>query len=663
MRRFYPALLVVLGCVAYCNSLDAPFIFDDYATIVENPSIRTIFPVPLTPRGLYHISLRLNYAVNGLDVRGYHAVNLLFHILAGISLYFLVLRVLHCRRVCTTSMSGQLAFLAAATWLVHPVQTESVTYISQRTEVMAGFFMFLTVLLAARWFEGDSIWFGRLSVAACLVGMMSKQTMVMAPLLVFAYDWLLGPSSALGTLRKRPLYYTALGLSVIALGLLHLNDMAGNIALRQHTIGIVSPQEYLLAQPRSFVQYLKVAFVPYPLCFDYGWTPEYARVGFPFHAAVTGLVIGVCGMLMARRSPHAFPVFMFIAPLIPTTSILPLDDLVAEHRLYVSLAGITTLVAMVVGRMTLGRLQLDCAGRDGGGSRLGAVVWIAGVAIVCVCAMLTVVRNSDYGSEERLWEDVIRTRPENLRARLSLAVVRYRAGRFVDAEREVDTVISGISDKYRGYNATLYALAQDTKGNLLVGRSRFADAEKCFREAVTAAPSFQRAHANLGVALLRQGRTAEAVEVWTSALRHVGRRAEILSNLGSTMVTMGRHAEGARFLREALAEDPGVLPTRLALAWVLSVSGDDSVRNPGVALELLSHGSVDGKSQSALEIAAYAQAAMGQFDRAVSLIDLAIAQEQRVTGSSTLLRRKELLVDRKTYTVPAGVASDRVIPP
>jgi hypothetical protein len=181
--------------VAYHNSFHNPFIFDDHGNIVENVLVRQ----PLTnwrqllasDRWLATLTLAGNYALGGLDVRGYHAVNLAIHLLAGLVLYDLVRRTLLLPGLAPRFGRGapELALAVALLWLVHPLQTESVTYIIQRSESLMGLFYLLTLYCLLRgttarrglpWYVG--------AVLCCGLGMGSKQVMVTAPLLALLYD-------------------------------------------------------------------------------------------------------------------------------------------------------------------------------------------------------------------------------------------------------------------------------------------------------------------------------------------------------------------------------------------------------------------------------------------------------------------------------------------
>ena len=189
-----PTVLTALAAAAWANSLSAPFIFDDRPAILANPHIRQLWPLSraltapprsiLAGRPVASLTLAINYALGELDVRGYHAFNLALHVLSALILLGIVRRTL-ARSARLVSAARPLALVAAAIWLVHPLQTDAVTYVTQRTELLMGLFYLLTLYAAIRAAEGSRSWpWQTASVVSCALGMASKEVMITAPLMV-----------------------------------------------------------------------------------------------------------------------------------------------------------------------------------------------------------------------------------------------------------------------------------------------------------------------------------------------------------------------------------------------------------------------------------------------------------------------------------------------
>ncbi len=194
-------LQVLALLLAYSNSFQGEFIFDDKPAIVDNQDVRRLWPLlpavyPSSPglttagRPVVCLSLAVNYAISGTEVWSYHAFNLLVHILATLTLFGVVRRTLELpkRSARFGRRSMGLALAAALIWGLHPLQTESVTYIVQRAESLVGLFFLLTLYCVVRG-EQSTAWrhWRLLAVACCGLGMASKEVMVVAPVLVLLY--------------------------------------------------------------------------------------------------------------------------------------------------------------------------------------------------------------------------------------------------------------------------------------------------------------------------------------------------------------------------------------------------------------------------------------------------------------------------------------------
>src|SRR5262245_26372213 len=181
-------VLLVTGIAVYWNSLDGPFVWDDQTSIVTNPTIQRLWPlsVPLGPpretpvagRPVVNLSLALNYAYGGLHETGYHAWNIAVHIACALVLFGIVRRTLVGPKLATRfgAMANPTALGASMLWMVHPLQSEAVDYITQRTESMMALFFLLTLYCAirARRSSAYAVSWQVLSVAACALGMASK---------------------------------------------------------------------------------------------------------------------------------------------------------------------------------------------------------------------------------------------------------------------------------------------------------------------------------------------------------------------------------------------------------------------------------------------------------------------------------------------------------
>ncbi len=395
--------LVVIGLIAYSGSFNGPFIFDDLPNIVENPSIRQLWPltwvlsVPpqsgLAGRPVLALSFALNEAFGEYRVWGYHFVNLSIHILAALTLYGIVRRTLISSRLKEKfgRHSAYLAWIVAAIWLVHPIQTESVTYVVQRAESLMGLFYLLTVYAAVRSMQPKhfALW-QILSVIFCALGMATKEVMVTAPVLVLLYDRTFVAGSFRLALKKR--WHLYLGLSA------GWAVLAAAMASGSHsdTVGFsisIKPFDYAMNQFIAIVQYIKLSFWPARLCLYYCWPvikvwqlilPSLLIVVFMAAVTLWGFI---------KNRVWSYPLVWFFVILAPTSSFVPIADIIFEHRVYLSLAGLATIV--VTAGFLLLRVAAGRARHSKITSWLGVVI---AMAVIVALATRTIYRNRDYQS-------------------------------------------------------------------------------------------------------------------------------------------------------------------------------------------------------------------------------------------------------------------------
>jgi len=594
-----PGLLVLAGIIVYFNSFQGVFLLDDATHIENNERIRSFWPpgdLLSGRRPLVDLTLAVNFAVHGLDRWGYHAVNLFFHILVALTLYGVVRRTASrgaYRERCERA-APWLALAVALIWLVHPLHTQSVTYVIQRGESMMGLFYLLTiycVIRAADATRGGS-WYVA-AVAACAAGMASKAVMVTAPLTVLLYDRLfIAGSFKMAIVRRWGLY---LGLAATLSVLVLCGEAWGvlNPAPRpQANVGFglraVTPVEYLLSQPGVICHYLKLVVWPHSLCFDYDWPVArgWAEI-IPPGTPVAALVIA--GALALRRAPYfAFAVAWFFIVLVPTSSIIPIRDLAFEHRMYLPLAGVV-LAFVVAGHALLVRV---C----GGGSRWApARRMVASAAVLTVATALgfrTVRRNADYRSAMAMWTNVAEQRPENARAQCAL-------GNAYMQKDNVELAVAHYRESVR-LNPD-YDFAHYNLGRALYAQGQVDEALAHYREAIRCNPTYALAYYNLAVVYADQGDAARAVEYYQHAARVKPRFAEAHTNLGAQLFNLGRDDDAIAALRRALEFSPGDALAHYNLALAMQRQGrlEEAAASLHESLRL-----AEGKGNTALEAAA-----------------------------------------------------------
>ena len=547
------ALLVLAALAAYHNSFSGPFIWDDLFSITDNPTIRR-FGSALSPphdvgvggRPISNLTLALNYALGGTDVWGYHAFNLLIHTLAGLTLLGLVRRTLQ-RPVLNERFGAAalpLALAVAVLWTVHPLQTESVTYITQRYESLMGLFYLLTLYCFVRSVESaaPARW-QVLSIGAGLLGVLSKEMIVTAPVMVLLYDRTFVAGSFLEAWRRRWRYY----LGLTSLWVLLVPLLAG---VHQRSAGFelgVTWWHYALTSCRSVVLYLKLAVWPHPLVLDY--SPDIVRHAgevLPY-MMVLAVLVAATAIALWRRPVLGFAGAWVWVILAPTSSVVPLaGQPTAEHRMYLPLAAVIGL-GVVALHAWMGRRSL-------------LVFAAAAVGL----GWLTIQRNKDYRSELAVWSDTVAKRPNNERAHNNLGAAWSRTpGRLNDATAQYAEALRLKPDYAEAHNNLGLAWSQ------MPGRLNDAIAQ--YEEALRLKPDHVEAHYNLGVAWLKiPGRLKDAIAQFEEALRLKPDYAEAHNYLGLAWAQIPGRLNDAIAQYEAalrLKPDYAEAHNNLGLVW------------------------------------------------------------------------------------------------
>ena len=551
--RLIPLTLIAAGLWAYHNSLAVPFLFDDHESITFNPHLRSLWPlwramVPPTPssvvagRPLVGLTLALNYALGGLHVFGYHLVNVAAHVVSTLLVYGIVRRTLRGPRFRDRDGADAQGLAIALLWTVHPLLTESVTYVVQRTELLMGLCLLLALYSLIR---AADTWPRRgwpaVAVVSCALGMLSKEVMVVAPVLVWIYDWMfLARSGREWWQRRRALY---LGLAstwiLLALLLVTTHHPAASLAFTRLT-----PWDYALTQCGVLLHYLRLSVWPHPLALDYfDWPVTHTLAqAWPDAAVIGGLLAGTCWAL-ARRRPLGMLGAWFLLVLAPTSSALPIiTEIAAERRMYLPLIAVVCLV-VIGGWRWLGRLIAHARPR-----RITAASLVAAVAVLL--SGVTVRRNQDYHTEASIWRETLATRPGNARAHLNLGRVLQDAGQW-------EAAVAQYRDALR--LSPRLAEAHYNLGTALAEAGRAEEAIGHYRDALRWKPGFVAAHYNLALALEDRGQWEASVAEYQEALRFAPQSVEAHNNLGLVLVRLGRIDDAIAHEEAALRLAPGSL--------------------------------------------------------------------------------------------------------
>lgn len=600
-----PALIVLVGLSAYANSLEGPFIFDDYPAIVDNPNIRTLWPLtsalsgspqaePVAHRPVIALSLALNYALGGLEVFGYHVFNIAVHLLAGLVLFGIVRRTLSGERLGSRygRKASGMALACSLLWIAHPLLTESVTYITQRTESVMGLCYLLTLYCAIRSAgPADPNRWQLASVACCAAGMGSKQVMVTAPIAVLVYDAVLLSGSFRQALRRRAGLYLGLSATWLVLGwLVATGPQLRNVGwfLKQ-----LSPFDYIATQFGVIVHYLRLAVWPHPLIIAYDWPPARSLLRIAPAASLIGVLLAATLTAVRRRASLGALGAWFFLTIGPTSMWPMVTEIAAERRMYLPLAAVSILVVLGADRL----IERLLARRASIHTRNGLTVGLVAVLVTLLVA-LTRQRNAVYHSEVGLWRDVVAKQSNNPRGWGNLGHALLREGSVDEAIAAFHAALgkpkSGWAVARPGRSRIHYNL-----GVALTQKGDLNEAIRQYREALALRPDWADARNNLGLALAEQGRLEEARAELSAALRLSPERPDLHTNLGTILEALGRLEQAILHYRKALQLKPDSVEAINNLGVALAKQGrlDEAVtqfrhalvlspEDPGIAANL-----------------------------------------------------------------------------
>lgn len=538
---FSPWAILVLVILAHSGSLKAPFIFDDTAGIVRNPTIRVlgssaIFSPPAdggttTGRPLVNASFALNYAVSGENPWSYHALNVAIHAAAVLTLLGLVRRTLtHSKFQPTTAAAVVLL------WALHPLQTETVACAAQRTESLCALLMLACLYAFARASGPGEHAASRkanrwlvLSAACALLAALTKEVSAVLPLLVLLFDRTFVAGKFSASLRARPFFYAALSGTWLVLALLLARGGGSRGVAAGFGLG-VSPWHYLLTSADALALYLKLAVWPHPLILDYGTglAASLAEVWWQallVLALLAATLIAIC----SPRSGHRAIGFLgaaFFLLLAPSTSFVPLvTQTVAEHRMYLPLAALAVLFGLAGQRLLA--------------SRAAPLLLLAALAL----GAATFARHQFYRAPAALWAHDTAVRP-HARALTALGVAHLHAGRAAESlavfqralaidpahaaalrNRALALLSLGRGDEAAALLASLPAREPGEAdeffalGSAYAREQKFAEAAACFARTAALEPARVAAHANLGNCQFALGRIPAAISAYEAALR------------------------------------------------------------------------------------------------------------------------------------------------
>lgn len=568
------AMAAILTILIYSNAMRGPFIFDDVRNIRDNKAIQL---TEITAGGLWeagahsatshrpvaNISFALGYYFHGNEVLGYHLVNLAVHLFAGLFLFLLMQDTLGITKeksisplLSQSDNTTLLAFAGVLVWLVHPLNTQSVSYLVQRMNSMAAMFYLLSLVcyvkgrLACRE-KAKWVLYGG-SVVSGLLAVGSKEIAVTLPFFIVLYEWYFFRDLDTAWLRKKAFCLVGAVVFLAVLGLYYLGGdpfevIKSAYVRRDFTIG-----QRVLTEFRVVWLYVSLLLLPYPgrLNLDHDFPLSYTLIN-PATTVLSLLGIALllgCAVYIARRDRLiSFAILWFLGNLAIESSVIGLE-LVFEHRTYLPSMFVVPLITVAAIRYVR--------------PKWGRVAVIG--VLVAIFSLWTYQRNGVWADDELLWRDCIRKSPHKERPLYNLGLVLSDRGRKDEAILSYSRALDIKPD---------YPEACNNIGVALGDQGKLKEAVGYYVKAVRINPDYTDAYYNLAVALHQLGKIDKAIECYRLVLQQDPCRAEAQNNLGVALILKGNTGEALAHFQKALQINPEYPDAYYNLGNILFMKG------------------------------------------------------------------------------------------
>ena len=535
-----PICAALLAALLYLPTLDNPFVYDDFRLIVENPSIQQLSDpraalIRDVTRPLVTLSYAIDTAVWGAGPFGYHLTNLLLHTMNVVLLYWLAFATVEdwCRRDTAHGFAPSPRVVGTATAVLaasHPVMTQAVGYISARSELLYAAFFLAAILAGRRWMDtcasglsGSTRW-RSLTVGLFVLSLLSKETAVMLPFVLAAYDWLLVEDTLPRRRARVSALYLPLTVVVVVIGLARL--------------AVLTLLEYPTSGGPSWTNGLVALDATWKYCWLYVFPSGQTILHTPPHGAALVLgaacgalvVAAVCGVAWSlRRSygPVSFGLASSLLMLVPSSALvgIGIGEPMAEHRAYLSAMGFFLAYGAAAGLLWR---------RAAATTRRRVTLGVLVILFLLQLTGRTLARNDVWGDPVLLAREAAGRSPDDWSARILVAETLRQSGRCAEAVRH-------------------------------------------YERAIAMSPDELFAYGKLSSCLIEMGDLDAAERTLTELRRRNPQSGEAALGLGLLAAARGQSDEARAYVAGVAPNEPGYAETR-ALAALLDGSLDDARR-------------------------------------------------------------------------------------
>jgi protein O-mannosyl-transferase len=530
------ALIFSLSIGLYLNSLHHSFHFDDHPNIIENRYIRNLKDIPSFVKGissytgkfrvLSMFSFAVNYHLHGLNVYGYHVVNLALHIICGILVYFISRSLFgfELKRV-ENPIEGKnnledrkinfLSLLTSTIFIVHPIQANAVTNIVQRTEMLASLFYLLSIFLFLKgslekgwrkilFFLGTGI--------SYLCAIFSKETGFTLPIVLIILDFLFVCKTK-REIQKRFLIYLPLLLLLTIYISFFLKGGILRLFIKGSEEWMWTPWENLLTQANVIIQYFRLLFLPLPqwLNFDHDFRVSKSLFAYPTWISVSVILLLLISsaILIKKNRLIPFAIFFFFIVLAPSSSFIPLWDIMAEYRLYLPIFSYGLILTMGLNYLYQ-LLTRHYSQKLSQGTVLGI-----SIVILCFYSVVTIERNKIFKDDVTLWSDVLKKSPDKARAHHNLGRAYLMGGDIDKALQEAEIALR-LSDRHIRKESVKFIL--NLIGGAYLDKGEIDRALSIFHRAIEFDPNFATSYYNVSCIYSMKKEKTKTIEYLKKAI-------------------------------------------------------------------------------------------------------------------------------------------------
>jgi len=578
-----PLLVALFTLTIFLPALkDGILSWDDASNLVDNKKYRGLgweqlkwifsfqssFMGPYAP--LTWLTYALDYVVWGMNPFGYHLTNVVLHTINALTFYFLCLKLLALAIPPSVQEKKEELYIsagfAALFFSIHPLRVESVSWLSDRHDMLSCLFYMLAILcyITPRSAGGERTPFWRRYVLPLMVfffALMSKGMAISFPLVLILLDiyplrripgdpkkWFSRETSRIW-LEKIPFFLLSAAFG--AIGLLSLGKIGSLSAYQKSSFGARAAQVLYAVS-----LYLRNTFLPSGLSPFYRLPPDFGLLNWQSFLSGSAIAaITAAAIALRRRWPAGLAVWAYyLATLSPVAGFVKINvQSAADRYTYLPCLGFAVLAGAGLR-----------AGRQTAEKRLRNIYAVLACSLLIVLAALTWRQEAVWRDSEALYRRVLALNPELEFAHFNFAFLLAEQGKTDEAVSHYREALRVKPD---------YETAHYNLGIVLAGQGKTDEAIEHYREAIRLKPDYAQAHTRLGIVLASQGKTEEAVKHYREAIRVNPDYAQARNNLGLILASQGKLDEAAANYLEALTINPDYAQAHNNLGLILAARG------------------------------------------------------------------------------------------